>query len=140
MGSVLIVDDEANVRALLERILAEAGHELRTAADAESALQAIAHSTPDVVLSDVHMPGASGLWLADRIRDCAPATAVVLVTADGDVPPCESLRNGLVAYVLKPFQPKQVLRAVADGMQWAAATARKPPRSRAPGLLPAGFD
>ncbi len=140
MGSVLIVDDEPAVRAVLERILAETGHELRTAVDAESALQAIAQSTPDVVLCDVQMPGANGLWLADRIRDCAPATAIVFATVEAAVPPHESLRNGVVAYVLKPFQPEQVLRAVQDGMRWSAAAAQKHPRSRVPGRLPAGSD
>ena len=140
MGSVLIVDDEAVVRALLERILAGTGHHLRSAVDAESALQAIAQSPPDVVLCDIQMPGANGLWLADRIRDCAPATAIVLATAEAEVPPYESLRNGVVAYVLKPFQHEQVLCAVEDGIRWSAAASQKYPRSRVPGRLPAGSD
>ena len=129
MGRVLIVDDEAGIRDLLERFLADVGHELRTAPDAESALQMMAHWIPDVVWSDIKMPGANGLWLADRIRESAPATAIVLATAEADVPPHESLRPGVVAYVVKPFQREQVRRAVDEGMQWSIA-AQKQPRSR----------
>ncbi len=140
MGTVLIVDDEAGIRGLLERFLADMGHELRTAPDAESALQMMAHWVPDVVLCDIQMPGANGLWLADRIRESAPATAIVLATAEADVPAHESLRRGIVAYVLKPFQREQVRRAVDEGMQWSIAAAQKQPRFRGAGRLPAGSD
>jgi CheY-like chemotaxis protein len=140
MGTVLIVDDEAGIRGLLERFLADTGHELRTAPDAESALQMMAHWVPDVVLCDIQMPGANGLWLAERIRESAPATAIVLATAEADVPPHESLRRGVVAYVLKPFQREQVRRAVDEGMQWSIAAAQKQPRVRGAGRLPAGSD
>ena len=140
MGSVLIVDDEAVVRGLLQRILAGTGHELRTAADAESALEAITQSLPDVVLCDIQMPGANGLWLTDRIRECAPATAIVLATAEPELPPHETLRDGVVAYVLKPFQRDQVVRAVEEGMRWSLATAKRLPRSRVPSRLPPGSD
>ena len=140
MGSVLIVDDEEVVRGLLQRILAGTGHELRTASDAESALQTIAQSPPDVVLCDVQMPGANGLWLTDRIRECSPATAIVLATAEAELPPHETLRKGVVAYVLKPFQRAHVVRAVEDGMRWSGAAAMRLTRSRVPGLLPGGSD
>lgn len=140
MGTVLIVDDEAGIRGLLERFLVDTGHELRTAPDAESALQMMAHWVPDVVLCDIQMPGANGLWLADRIRESAPTTAIVLATAEADVPPHESLRHGIVAYVLKPFQREQVRRAVDEGIQWSIAAAQKQPRFRGVGRLPAGSD
>ena len=140
MGTVLIVDDEAGIRGLLERFLVDMGHELRTAPDAESALQMMAHWVPDVVLCDIQMPGANGLWLADRIRESAPTTAIVLATAEADVPPHESLRPGVVAYVLKPFQRAQVRRAVDEGMEWSIAAAQRQPRPRGAGRLPAGSD
>lgn len=140
MAAVLIVDDEAAIRELLQRFLADSGHEIRTAADAESAVEMLAHWTADVVLCDVQMPGANGLWLADRIREIAPATAIVLATAETDVPAYESLRPGVVAYVLKPFQREQVRRAVADGVRWSAAAARTQPRSRVLPRLPGGLE
>ena len=120
MGVVLIVDDEANVRRVLELAVARSGHDVETAADAESGFAAVVKSKPDVVLCDLHMPGANGLWLIDRIREVAPTTAVVLATGDSTVPPRESFRPGIVAYVLKPFDRQQVLRAIREGMAWSA--------------------
>lgn len=130
MGSVLIVDDERGVRELVRRWLDPLGYEIREAADAHSAVAAIEKAPPSVVICDIHMPGGpNGLWLSDRVRVLSPATAVVLATADATVPPAESLRKGIVAYVLKPFRREQLLIAVADGLQWAAEeAARIPPR------------
>ena len=121
MASVLIVDDDARIQELLLRWLQPAGHGLRFAEDANAALAAIADEQPAVVLCDIHMPGANGLWLADRVRSLAPATAIVLATGDQNVPPFESLRQGVVAYVLKPFQRDQVLNAVGAGIAWSRA-------------------
>jgi response regulator of citrate/malate metabolism len=66
------------------------------------------------------MPGANGLWLADQIRDQHPTTAIVLATADADIPPTESLRSGIVAYLVKPFRRNQVTRAAEEGIRWSA--------------------
>jgi two-component system response regulator len=129
MGAVLIVDDEAGIRTVLARFLANMDHDIRTAHDAESALAMMAHWTPDVVVCDVQMPGANGLWLAERIRESAPTTAIVLATAEAGLLPHDSLQQGIVAYVLKPFQRKQVRSAVDDGMRWSDAASRKEPRS-----------
>lgn len=125
MASVLIVDDDPRIRELLRRWLEPAGHTLRFGEDTNSALAAIAEKQPAVIVLDVHMPGANGLWLADRVREMAPATAIVLATADKTVPPFESLRKGVVAYVLKPFRREQLLHAVAAGVQWSDAAAEE---------------
>ena len=130
MASVLIVDDERPIRELLTRLLEPAGHTVRAAEDANVALALIGESPPDVVICDIHMPGANGLWLADRIRAVAPATGMVLLTGDSAVPPYESLRKGIVAYLLKPFQRDAVLRAVSDAAEWSAAEAKRTPARR----------
>ena len=127
MGSVLIVDDEPIVRSMLERLLEETGHAVRTAVDAESALKTIAEAPPDVVFCDVHLPGASGLWLIDRLRSAAPGCAVIIMSGDATVPPHETLRGGVVAYVLKPFVPRKILRALEEGMRWSANARSQPP-------------
>jgi DNA-binding NtrC family response regulator len=127
--SVLIVDDEPAVRALLTRILEEAGYEVATAASAAQAIDALAQDPPAAVLCDVHMPGgAGGLWLAEQIRTNAPNTAIVLVTGDRGIPPTESLRQGVVAYVVKPFKRDALLEVVHDAVEWthaARAAAKK---------------
>lgn len=127
MSDVLIVDDDLPTRHVLRRFLEPAGHEVREAADAGEALQAIADAGPDVALCDVHMPGANGLWLADQIRRTSPFTAIVLVTGDGNIAPAESFRQGVVAYVLKPLQYRELLQAVDDGLRWSARERRTRP-------------
>jgi len=121
VASVLIVDDDRRIQELLMRWLRAAGHTLRFAEDANAALASIAEDHPTVIVCDVHMPGANGLWLADRVRAIAPTTAIVLATGDTDVPPFESLRKGVVAYMVKPFQRDAFLRAVSAGVEWSRA-------------------
>jgi CheY-like chemotaxis protein/CHASE3 domain sensor protein len=135
-GSVLIVDDDPRVRGLLHRWLAPHDVELREAADARAALEVISEWTPSVILCDVHMPGQDGLWLAERVRAVAPNTAIVLATGDAGISPFDSLRKGVVSYVLKPFIRDQVLAAVEQGLGWSADQTRqgdpKEPRPRSP--------
>lgn len=128
MASVLIVDDDRRIQELLMRWLRAAGHTLRFAEDANMALMAIAEEQPAVIVLDIHMPGANGLWLADRVRDVAPATAIVLATGDNNLPAFESLRKAVVAYVLKPFQRDQVIGAVSAGIEWSRAAAARETR------------
>lgn len=120
MASVLIVDDEAQVRDVLRRVAESGGHAVRTAGDAHGALHALMTQAADVVLTDVHMVGANGLWLADQIRQQFPQSAVVLATADDTIPPAESLRRGIIGYILKPFERQRVLAAIDEGVRWAA--------------------
>ena len=117
---ILVVDDDANVRHLLRRFLTLAGHEVLEAGTAEDAMVIVEQLPPAVAFCDVHMPGANGLWLADQIRSVSPATAMVLATGDPDVPAVESLRPGIVAYLLKPLDRRDVWSAVDEGLRWSA--------------------
>ena len=121
MPRVLVVDDEESIRELLRRFLEPEGYQVVTADDAESALAAMAGHDPHVVFLDVHMPGQNGLWLADQIRERFPTAATVLATADPDIPPVQSLRRGIIGYLLKPFNRAEVLRAAEDGVRWSKA-------------------
>jgi CheY-like chemotaxis protein len=121
MPTVLVVDDEANIRELLRRILEPEGYTVEDAKDAASALMAMSTHTPHVVFLDVHMPGENGLWLADQIQQQFPTSATVLATADPDIPNADRLRRGIIGCLLKPFNREDVLRAAEDGVQWAAA-------------------
>jgi CheY-like chemotaxis protein len=80
VASVLIVDDDLRIQELLMRWLRAEGHTLRFAEDSNAALASIAVEQPAVIVCDVHMPGANGLWLADRVRAIAPTTAIVIAT------------------------------------------------------------
>jgi len=121
MPTVLVVDDEPSIRELLKRILEPEGYVVVTAHDAQSALSAMAEHNPHVVFIDVHMPGADGLWLADQIRERFPTAATVLATADRDIPPVQNVRRGIIQYLVKPFQHRDVVSAAEDGVHWSAA-------------------
>jgi len=131
---VLIVDDDERVRALLRRFLEPEGYEVIETASAEEAVQRVESTGPSVAFCDVHMPGANGLWLADQIRTLSPATAMVLATGDTEIPPGETLRPGIVSYLLKPLRRDRVVAAVSAGVRWSeeavARGAHQRPRRR----------
>jgi DNA-binding NtrC family response regulator len=120
IGQILIVDDDANVREVLRRFLEPAGYAVREAESAEAGVRSVEQTLTSVAFCDLHMPGANGLWLADRIRTISPATAMILATGDSGIPPGESLRAGVIAYLVKPLTSRRVLEAAADGVRWSA--------------------
>ena len=118
MLSVLVVDDESQIRDLLARWIGGDGHEVRQAGTARAALDDMEAAPSDVVMCDVHMPGESGLWLTGQLRQRYPETAVVLATSDRTVPPQISLQEGVVQYLAKPFTREEVLEAVRLAIGW----------------------
>jgi CheY-like chemotaxis protein len=118
MPSVLIVDDESQIRDLLARWIGGDGYEVRQAATAAAALDDMQVVLSDIVMCDVHMPGESGLWLTGQLRQQYPETAVVLATSDRTVPPQVSLQQGVVQYLTKPFTREEVLAAVRLAIGW----------------------
>jgi DNA-binding NtrC family response regulator len=118
MPSVLVVDDESQIRDLLARWIGGDGYEVRQAATAAAALDDMQAAPSDIVMCDVHMPGESGLWLTSQLRQRYPETAVVLATSDRTVPPQVSLQQGVVQYLAKPFTREEVLGAVRLAIGW----------------------
>jgi DNA-binding NtrC family response regulator len=123
MSLVLIVDDEADVRRILKRWIGGAGHEIAEADSAAAALDVLARRPADVVFCDVQMPGdRDGLWLAGEVRRRYPSSAVVLATGVTTVPPETSLRAGVLAYLVKPFERTRLLEALDAAVKWNAKT------------------
>ncbi len=117
--SVLIVDDENVVRDVMSRWLEAGGYAVKTAASAEEALGQIEAAPPAVALCDIRMPGHDGIWLAERIRQQYPETAVIMATGVHDVGPAVStLRQGVVDYLTKPFGRDRLREAVTRGLEW----------------------
>jgi response regulator RpfG family c-di-GMP phosphodiesterase len=117
--SVLIVDDENGVRDLLARWLEAGGYSVTTAANAEEALGRLEVAPPAVALCDIRMPGRDGLWLAERIRQSYPETAVIMATGVQDVGPAvQTLRQGVIDYLTKPFGRDRLQEAVTRGLEW----------------------
>jgi len=110
-GSILVVDDEPAMRLLLSSVLKEEGHDVTAAASGEEALQLIAKRHYHLVLTDLKMPGISGLDLLEQVKRDDPGTAVIILTAFGTVEGAvEAMRMGAVHYLLKPLANPDELR------------------------------
>ncbi len=103
-GTILIVDDEDLMREDLADLLRQRGHSCHTAATAEDALDRIARLQPDVVLTDIVMPGMNGIELTGHIKAVCPHATVLVMTAYGTMETAmEAFRSGATDYILKPI-------------------------------------
>jgi len=114
MRRILVVDDDPTVRDSLREVLADEENEVHTAASAEDALAVLDETRPDVVLSDVRMPGLNGIELLRILRQQAPWTDVVIMTAYDDMPTTvAAMREGAFDFLPKPLDLHD-LREVLD--------------------------
>jgi DNA-binding NtrC family response regulator len=114
MRHILVVDDDATIRHSLSEALSDDATEVRIAEDAERALAVIDESLPDVVISDVRMPGLDGLALLKLLRERAPSVDVLLMTAFDDMPTVvAAMREGAFDFLVKPLDLHD-LRRVLD--------------------------
>src|SRR5271168_665944 len=113
-GRILIVDDEANARAALSEILRDEGYATETAADGFKALGKLEDFAPDVILTDLKMPGLDGIAFMEKARSAAPGAAFVVMTAFGTISSAVvAMKKGAENYLLKPLDP-EALGAVVD--------------------------
>jgi DNA-binding NtrC family response regulator len=104
MRRILIVDDDSVLRESLSEALANTNTDVRTAEHAEAAFALIDERTPDVVISDVRMPGLDGLALLKLLRERAPTVDVILMTAFDDMPTVvTAMREGARDFLVKPL-------------------------------------
>jgi DNA-binding NtrC family response regulator len=109
-GRILVVDDEVNARTALAELLRDEGYEVETAADAFKALGKLETFAPDVVLSDLKMPGMDGIELVRKIQAMEDAPAVVVMTAFGAVQSAvDAMRAGAAEYLTKPLNFDELL-------------------------------
>ena len=113
-GTVLIVDDERTLARAVKAFLAEAGYEAEVADDGERALALVQTLRPDVVFTDVRLPGMSGIDLLRRIREFDPAIPVIIMTAYGTIEGAvEAVKLGAFDYMKKPVDLEE-LKLLAD--------------------------
>ncbi|MCB9552643.1 MAG: sigma-54-dependent Fis family transcriptional regulator [Myxococcales bacterium] len=139
MLDILLVDDEPTIRLSVGDALEDAGHRVTLAADGDAAAQKLTEHRFDVVVSDIRMPGLDGLSLFRRIRERAPETDVILITAYGAVEDAvQALKEGARDYLTKPFDTGELLlrverlaerhaltRALQDARRALAETSRE---------------
>ena len=110
---VLVVDDESRVTELLGRWLTRWNYEVNTAASAIEALESMLAQPCDIMLCDIRMPGQDGLWLAERVREKWPRTAIIMASGVMEVDDVmKSRKLGAVDYVTKPFGKELLLQAL----------------------------
>jgi two-component system response regulator GlrR len=114
---ILVVDDDPDLLRLLSMRLSGAGYRVTATASAEEALVKIAMERPQLVLSDVQLPGKDGLALFDAIRVQHPSLPVILLTAHGTIPDAvEATSRGVFTYLTKPFDGKALLDVIANAI------------------------
>jgi DNA-binding NtrC family response regulator len=109
-ATLLLVDDDRAMREMLRALFESNGYEVEEAESTDSALEQAANHEFDVVLSDIRMPGRSGLQLVSELHRIRPQTPVVLMTAFGSMESAvEAMRVGAQDYITKPFESEAVL-------------------------------
>ncbi|MEY4848695.1 MAG: nitrogen regulation protein [Pseudomonadota bacterium] len=118
---VWLVDDDASIRWVLERALKSGGMTPRVFEAAEPALEALRGDAPDVLLTDIRMPGLSGLDLVRRLHETRPQLPIIVMTAHADLDNAVSAyESGAFEYLPKPFDIDQVVELVRRAAESAA--------------------
>jgi two-component system nitrogen regulation response regulator NtrX len=118
MASVLIIDDEANIRRMLGSLLRAEGYRVREAPDPRAGLTVIREDEPDVVLLDLAMPGESGLDVLPEIRDQAPEMPVVMMSGQASLSDAvRATKLGAFHFLEKPLTPESVLVTLRSAVE-----------------------
>ena len=114
---VLVVDDEASIRDLLQKTLALAEYDVDTAADGSAALGLLRDAEYDLLVADLKMPGMDGLTLIRQARRLRADLPVIIVTGfSSETSAIEALNLGVASYLLKPFGVPDVLSAASKAL------------------------
>jgi two-component system response regulator GlrR len=129
---VLVVDDDPDLLQLLTMRLRAASYRVTAVTTAEAALAQLAIERPQLVLSDVQLPGRDGLALFDEIHSHHPSLPVILLTAHGTIPDAvDATARGVFSYLTKPFDGKALLDKIAQALALSAATGQAAPAGAA---------
>jgi signal transduction histidine kinase/DNA-binding response OmpR family regulator len=113
---VLVVDDEPSVADVCREFLSGEGYDVTVAASGEEALRVIPTLQPDVILTDINLPGVSGLEVMRQARSADPDACIIVVTGYASTPSAiDALRQGAYDYVTKPFDLEAVQKIVKSG-------------------------
>ncbi len=124
-GQILLVDDDPGLRRLISLRLQAAGYAVDAVDSAEAALGSLAARRPDLMISDVRMPGMDGLSLFRSVRSTMPSLPVIIITAHATIPDAvAATRDGAFDFLAKPFDSAELLRVVGEAL--------KPERGAAP--------
>ncbi|MGC8594384.1 MAG: sigma-54-dependent transcriptional regulator [Candidatus Kryptoniota bacterium] len=116
--SVLVVDDDVNMLAMLEKFLKRAGYSVQTTSDSVNALAMVEENQYDIIITDIQMPRATGMDLLKRVRDLGRDSMVVMITAFGSVDSAvNAMKAGAYDYISKPFNIDEILALLERATQ-----------------------
>ncbi|MDD5404282.1 MAG: nitrogen regulation protein NR(I) [Sulfuricella sp.] len=117
MKPIWIIDDDRSIRWVFEKTLTRAGLDFKTFSSAQEALVALATSSPQVVVSDIRMPGESGLELLQQLKQRFPALPVIIMTAHSDLESAvAAFQGGAFEYLPKPFDIDHAVELIRRAM------------------------
>jgi DNA-binding response OmpR family regulator len=111
-GRVLVIDDDADIRALVAELLRRAGFAVEEATDGRAGIRAFHQSPPDLVILDVSMPDLDGWETLERIRDLSEAPVIMLTARGSELERVRGLQAGADDYVVKPFGRQELVARV----------------------------
>lgn len=123
-SKILVADDESHILNVVSLKLKNAGYSVVTARDGDEALELANQELPDLIITDYHMPGLSGLELCRRLKqsDRTARIPAIMLTARGYcLEPQDTEKSGVLCMLSKPFSPRQLLATVNDVLQRFAA-------------------
>ena len=133
---ILLVDDDPDLRRLVTLRLQTAGHQVVAVEHAEAALAQMALSLPQLLISDIRLPGMDGMQLFEQVRASHPGLPVILLTAHGSIPDAvDAAQRGVFDYLSKPFDGKLLLQKVAAAMNMLPTPAAGDDESWRSGIL-----
>lgn len=113
--SILIIDDEKNIRMTLEKALSGAGYEVESAINGENGLQKLKDEEYPVILLDMNLPGINGIEVLRKLNEFDFNTRVIMITGYGNVETAvEAMKLGAVDYLRKPFKPEEIKDLVEE--------------------------
>ena len=119
-AKILVIDDDTSLRRVLEYNLQEAGYEVRTAASGEEGVYLFEQQQPDLVITDMKMPGMDGLMVLKSIKERSPETLVVIITAFGTIDVAvEAIKAGAYDYITKPFNREALKLTIKKALQFS---------------------
>jgi len=126
MNSVWILDDDKSIRWVFEKALAKAGLPFKTFSNTNEAINQFNHDKPSVILSDIRMPGESGLIFLTKVKEKFPHIPIIIMTAYSDLDTAvASFKKGAFEYIAKPFDIDKVLEVIHKALDLTTATSKE---------------
>lgn len=120
--TILVADDESHIVSVVSLKLKNAGFRVLTAGDGQEALEIAMAEHPDLLITDYHMPGLSGIELCQRLRQEKNNVPAIMLTARGyNLDPSDTTQNGIVCMISKPFSPRHLLTTVQEVLEKSPA-------------------